>query len=106
MKLPRAPNGLKNPGKRFWRKILTEYDLQDTHDFERLAMAAKCLDDLSDIEAKIETDGRFITNRYNTIVEHPGCKAIRDGRMLFIKIIRELGFDLTSGPESRPPRKY
>ena len=106
MKILRVPNGLKNPGKRFWKKVLLEYTLENTHDFERLGMACKCLDDLSDIEAQIEDDGRFIKNRYGTIVEHPGCKSIRDGRMLFIKIIRELGFDLTTGPESRPPRKY
>lgn len=78
MKIPQAPKDLKAVGKRFWRKVLSEYELTDAHDRERLAMAAKCLDDLSEIEARVESDGRFVLNRYGTPVEHPGCKMIRD----------------------------
>lgn len=104
MKIPQVPKGLKAAGKRFWKKVLSEYELIDAHDRERLAMAAKCLDDLSEIEARVESDGRFVTNRYGTPVEHPGCKMLRDNRMLFVKIIREIGLDLAT--ESRPPRQY
>ena len=104
MKIPQAPKGLKAAGKRFWKKVLSEYELYDAHDRERLLMACKCLDDLADIEARVESDGKFVTNRYGTPVEHPGCKMIRDLRTLFVKIIRESGLDLAT--ESRPPRQY
>ena len=106
MKQIKAPKGLRKAGKQFWQKVLLEYELSEIHDLERLAMACKCLDDLADIEAQVELDGKFVKNRYGSPVEHPGLKMVRDSRMLFIKIIRELGFDLTTGPESRPPRKY
>jgi P27 family predicted phage terminase small subunit len=106
MKLIRVPRGLKAAGKKFWKKVLSEYELQDSHDLERLAMACKCLDDLVEIEERVETDGRFVKNRYGTPVEHPGCKMIRDNRMLFIKIIRETGLDLTTVTDARPPRQY
>jgi len=68
-------------------------------------MAAKCLDELSAAEMQIKTDGMFTVNRYGATVEHPGCKMVRDSRMLFIKIIRELNLDIPA-QESRPPRKY
>lgn len=106
MKKPRTPSGLKAAGKRFWKEVLSEYVLKDSHDLERLAMAAKCLDDLVDIEARVQADGMFVLNRYKTPVEHPGCKMIRDNRMLFVKIVRELGFDLVTAKDSRPPRQY
>ena len=105
MKIPKAPNGLNSPGKRFWKKVLSEYDLQESHDLERLAMACKCLDDLAEAEKRVKSDGMFVTNRYGNLVEHPGIKLVKDSRTLFIKIIREMCLDLTTG-ESRPPRRY
>ena len=100
------PDSLEETGAKFWEKVLSEYDLIDTHDLERLSMASKCLDDLATIEARIKTDGMFTTNRYGATVEHPGVKMIRDTRMLFIKIIRELGLDIVTPGDSRPPRQY
>lgn len=106
MKIARVPKGLQADGKKFWKKVLNEYELPDTHDLERLAMACKCLDALSEIEERVKVDGRFTVNRYKTPIEHPGCKMIRDNRMLFIKIIREIGLDLTTAADARPPRQY
>lgn len=106
MKITTPPKELKTAGKNFWKKVLSEYELSDSHDLERLSMACKCLDDLVEIEARVETDGRFVVNRYGTPVEHPGCKMIRDNRMLFIKIIRETGLDLNTATDARPPRQY
>ena len=83
MKVPKHPKGLDATGRKFWRKVLSEYDLQDSHDLERLSIASKCLDDLSEAEERVKTDGRFTTNRYGTVVEHPGVKMVRDMRMLF-----------------------
>jgi phage terminase small subunit len=105
MKIPRAPKTLKAEGRKFWRKVLSEFDLSDAHDLERLAMAGKCLDDLVEAEERVKTDGMFTLNRYNNVIEHPGLKVIRDTRTLFVKIVREMCLDLTAG-DSRPPRRY
>lgn len=86
--------------------MLTEFLIEKQHDLERLSMAAKCLDDVQAAEDQIEIDGRFTKNRYGNVIESPAAKVIRDTRLLFVKIIRELGLDLTNAPESRPPRKY
>ena len=106
MKIAKVPSGLNVSGRKFWKKVLLEYELSESHDLERLAMAAKCLDDLDDAEGRIKADGRFTVNRYGATVEHPGCKMVRDSRMLFIKIIRELALDIQIPSDSRPPRQY
>ena len=54
MKTIRPPKGLKPAGKKFWKKVLSEYEFEETHDFERLAMAAKCLDDVAEVEETLK----------------------------------------------------
>lgn len=92
-------------GMDFWKKVLSEYDLTEAHDLERLAMACKCLDDINEAEQRVKTDGMYVTNRYGNTIEHPALKTTKDLRLLFIKIIRELSLDVAA-PEARPPRRY
>lgn len=102
----KAPGELKVPGKQFWQSVLKEAELEEAHDLERLKMACKCLDDLSEAEERVKVDGMFTVNRYGATVEHPAFKTIKDLRLLFVKIIRELALDITAPGESRPPRQY
>ncbi len=106
MKIPRAPNGLKGPGKRFWKKVLSEYDLQESCDTERLFMACRSLDEIADSEAVIKVEGLFIEDRFKQKREHPAGKVIRENKTLFCRIIRELGLDIVPPGDSRPPRQY
>lgn len=106
MKIPKAPNGLKAAGKKFWKKAHSERVFDEAHDLERLCMAAKCLDDLAEAEKRVKEDGMFTKNRYGNVIEHPGVKMIRDTRLLFVKIIRELALDIIDPGDSRPPRQY
>jgi len=106
MRPPRTPSDLGTEGKRFWKKVLSEFAIRDTHDLERLKMAGKCLDDLAEAEKRVKTDGMFAVNRYGKTVEHPGLKIIRDSRMLFLKTMRELCLDTQTPGESRPKGLY
>ncbi len=38
--------------------------------------------------------------------EHPAAKALRETRLLFCRLVRELGLDLEPPEESRIPRQY
>ena len=105
-KVLRCPAELKKNGRQFWRQVHTEFEIAHGHDLERLVMAAKCLDDIAAIEHEIGSAGRFVKNRYGNVTEHPGCKSLRDTRLLFVKVVRELGLDLTNAPPSRPPGRY
>lgn len=102
----KIPSGLKTPGRKFYKKVLEEYELPETHDLERLFMAAKCIDEIADDEKTVKEEGRFIEDRFNQKREHPASKAIRDNKTLFCRIIRELGLDLATAQESRIPGRY
>ena len=98
------PKDLKKTGRAFWKRVLTEYQLEEAHDLTRLHMAACCLDDIDDAEGKIEQDGMFVKDRYDQLKENPAGKVVRDNRIIFCRIIRELALDLSDDP--RPPRQY
>lgn len=100
MKNPKVPLGLKTPGKKFWKKVLSEYELSEAHDLERLRHACTCLDEIDEFQKIIQNEGRMINNR-----EHPASKALREYKVLFSRILREIGLDLAVS-ESRIPRKY
>jgi len=105
MKIPRAPSGLKAPGKRFWKKVLSEYQLEETHDLERLSQACGCLDEIMECEKVVEVEGRFILDRFRQSKEHPASKAVKTNKILFCRILRELALDIAV-PDSRIPRQY
>jgi hypothetical protein len=100
------PKSLKTQGRKFYQKVLVECaDLREIHDLKRLELAAKCLDDIREGEKEIEKTGRYILDRYSQVKESPAGKVIRENRIIFCRILRELGLDLEV-PEPRPPRQY
>ena len=105
MKAPRAPSGLKAPGKRFWKKAHAERVHDEVQDTTRLELACRCLDEIDELQKVVEKEGRIIQDRFFQSKEHPAAKAIRDNKILFCRIVRELGLDLPV-PESRPPMRY
>ena len=106
MTIKRAPTGLKASGKRFWRKVMAEFVLKDTHDLERLKLACSCLDEIAAAESIVADEGLFIKDRFEQTREHPGIKTIHDNKVLFLRAVRELGLDLNVPEDSRPPRQY
>ena len=105
MKIQRAPVGLQAPGKKFWKKVLSEFDLTEGHDLERLKQACGCLDDISESQEVVKAEGRFIFDRFQQRKENPASKATRDNKTLFCRIVRELALDIVTG-DPRPPRQY
>ena len=105
MKIPRSPAGLQKNGKRFWRKVLNDFELIEAHDLERFFLACRCLDDIAEAESCITKEGRFVKDRFDQLRENVAAKSIRDNKALFCRIIRELALDLDI-PDSRPPRRY
>jgi phage terminase small subunit len=97
------PKNLKDAGREFFKKVQVEYVFEATHDIERLAQAASCLDEIALAEQELEKGGRFFTTKSGIVREHPALKAIRDFRTLFVRIVRELGLDLESKDPPRPP---
>ena len=106
MKIPRTPSGLQAPGKKFWKKVLSEYEMEESYDLERLKQACGCLDEIYESQKIVVGEGRFVLDRFQQQKEHPAAKAIRENKVLFCRIIRELGLDLAIPGDSRPRRQY
>lgn len=106
MKKIKPPIYLKERGKKFFNKVISEFVFENAHEIELLGSAGGELDSQVESQKSIERDGYYIPNRYGKLIEHPALKSLRDSRALFMRIIREMGLDLTTGPESRQPRKY
>jgi phage terminase small subunit len=105
MTIPRAPKELQKAGKKFWKQAHEELEFDEIQDLERLKMACRCLDEIANDEEVILAEGRFIKDRFEQVREHPAAKSIRDNKILFCRILRELNIDLAPA-ETRPPRKY
>ena len=102
----KAPKNLKKVGKKFWKQVLQEFSLTDSHDLERLTLACTCLDAIDAAQEQIEQDGAFIADRYGAVKEHPAGKVIRENKIIFVRIVRELCLDVEEPVESRIPRRY
>ncbi len=106
MKTPKAPAGLREAGKRFWKITHAELELEENHVLQRLIMLCKTLDELAEDEEVVKREGRFIKDRFGQVKEHPASRAVRENKTLFCRIVRELGLDLNVGPETRIPGRY
>ncbi len=106
MTAPKAPAGLDAHGLAFWRKATADRDFAEAHDLERLAIAARALDEIAADEALLRTEGRYTSDRWGRRIPHPALKTVAENRVLFLRCIRELGLDLVVADDSRPRRQY
>jgi phage terminase small subunit len=105
MKGPKAPPGLQKDGRWFWHRSMDEREFSECHDIKRLEMGARTLDEIMADQETLGMEGRFTTDRWGRRIPHPALKTLQENRILFLRIVRELGLDLTI-PDSRPPRQY
>jgi hypothetical protein len=104
--IPKTPAGLGLKGAQFWKQTLTEGPLEGAHQLQKLRLACGTLDDIHEAEKTIKEKGRYLENRFGELRENPALKTVRDSRVVFCRIIRELNLDLEESTESRPPRLY
>ena len=102
----RYPSHLKTDGRKFYKKVLSDFELTDSHDLERLGLACECLDRIGEARRQVEIDGPFFVDRWGQPKEHPGQKCVRDNCVLFARLLREMCLDIEQPEESRPPRQY
>ena len=98
------PKDLRKEGKKFYKDIFTSYEFEEHH-LKILEQACRCLDRITEARERIAVDGLYVKDRYGSLKEHPGAKTERDNRVLFARLVRELGLDLADN-ETRPPRQY
>jgi phage terminase small subunit len=85
--------------------VCGDFEISDEHTLRLLEQACGCLDRIEQAREAIEKTGLTFEDRFGQRRMTPEVLIERDMRSLFMRLIRELGFDLPA-TESRPPRRY
>jgi hypothetical protein len=91
-----------SPNTRKWvRGIIDQYELE-SHHLKILFSAGEALDRIAEARRQIEKDGPYFVDRFGATKAHPAIQVERDGRICFVRLVREL--NLSEEPvESRTP---
>lgn len=91
----RAPAGLSETSRKWWRACLDTFDFQ-APDLAILEEACRALDRALEARAQVEKDGVFIQTHVG-LKQHPGILLERDSITLWSRLVRDL--HLPSAPE-------
>ena len=102
-KAPEAPKHLRQPTKKWWRKVVADWDLQEHH-LRLLTLAAQTWDRAEQAREVLAEQGLTFNDRFGQPKSRPEVAIERDSRLAFARLLRELCLDEVEPPESRPPR--
>ncbi len=102
-KLPPAPKNLKAPTKRWWKAVVSEFDLRPHH-LRLLQFAAEAWDRAEQAKEAIRKHGLVFTDKHGQPRARPEVNIERDSRIGFARMLREIGLDLGGSDDSRIPR--
>ena len=69
-----------------------------------LAAACEAWDRAEEARQRIAADGPYLADRFGQLKPHPALAVERDGRVAFLRSLRELSLD-AAPPDPRPPRR-
>ena len=88
-KRPRPPAGLEKAGKRVWREILDEFDL-DSRERIVLEQACRQLDSVADLEALIDESGLVSRGSRGQLRLSASVTELRQARLAVSRLLSEL----------------
>jgi P27 family predicted phage terminase small subunit len=101
-KQPQVPKHLSAESKRWYATITGDYALE-SHHLRLLQAACESWDRCQQARQQLADEGCTFTDRHGAIRPHPSINIERDSRIAFVRIIRELGLDIESPAEVKPP---
>lgn len=102
---PKAPAHLSREAKAWWRKLTSEFRLDDTAGRLLLQTALEAFDRMRECQAAIGRDGAVVVDRFEQTKAHPALAAERDARSQMLAALKQLNLDvepLRDAP-GRPP---
>ena len=103
---PKPPKTLKKAGRKHWKLILKDYLLEEEHHLKLLELASSCVDQIAEDEKLLQETGPYFVDRFNQPKERPESKRIKDNKVLYCRVMRELNLDIEPPKENRPPALY
>lgn len=101
--LPAPPRHLRPATKKWWRRVVGDYSLEDHH-LKLLQAACESWDRLTQAREALAEHGLTFTDRFHQPRARPEVAIERDSRVSFARMLRELALDVEPPGESpRPP---
>lgn len=103
--LPSAPAHLSAEAKRWWVRLVTDFDLEDTA-LLVLETALESFDRVRQCQEALKREGLTVADRYGKPRAHPLVAVERDARLTMLRALKALNLDLEplqDGP-GRPPK--
>ena len=100
-KLPIAPRGLSPEARKWWKKLLEEYSIEDQAGLLILQVALEAFDRMRQAQSQVEKDGPTILDRFDQLKAHPMLTVERDARSQMMQALKSLNLDfepLKEGP--------
>lgn len=94
MKETKPSRGLSKEAQILWKKILSEYSIEDEAGILILKTALECYDKMKAAQRIIDNQGLTITDRFGQVRAHPLCPVLRDARSQFLQALKQLNLDL------------
>lgn len=89
-KFPSPPRHLSTSTKRWWKVIVSQYEL-DGSALKLLTMAAECWDRSEQCRVIIEREGPIFTDALGNPRKHPGINIELDAKINFARLVKQLG---------------
>jgi hypothetical protein len=99
--IPKAPKGLGIEGRRLWRGILAGLEL-DGHELALLRRACHVADRCEALQAVVDEEGLFATNRLGEVKAHPAVVELRQQELLLAKLLVVLRIPPNEDEQARP----
>lgn len=103
-----APRHLSAEARRWWRRLLEEYALDDEAAFLLLQTALEAFDRMREAQEAIKNDGPTVVDRFGQLKPHPLLPTERDARGQMMAALKALNLELEplkDGP-GRPPETW
>jgi hypothetical protein len=88
-RIPAAPAGSKTSGKRLWKSILAEYELEE-HETALLREMVRTVDQLDALQAAVERDGLMVAGPGLAKRVHPAAVEARQARIALARLAAAL----------------
>ncbi len=92
---PKPPKGLSSEARRWWKRVVSEFAVDDTSGLMLLQQALEAFDRVRQAQAVLKTEGLIVTNPATGARHvHPAAKIEQDARMALLRYWRALGLDI------------
>jgi len=103
---PKAPAHLSAAAKKWWSKLISEYEFETPDSVMTLECVMECFDRATAAREMVEKDGAVLNDRFGQLKAHPATVIERDARMAMLRALKALGLDVVQPgtlPIGRPP---